>query len=113
MAKGAEKSSPCMLSRHVVHLVILKWTRMRESSPSILKLDKSLNHLRNLRVNLYITKMQNLYKCTVVAKESTKTKQTITNNDLVVDLPTKILDENINFKKQNYKKISRLMDGNV
>jgi hypothetical protein len=41
--------------------------------------------------------MQNLYKCTVVAKESTKTKQTITNNDLVVDLPTKILDENINF----------------
>jgi hypothetical protein len=50
---------------------------------------------------------------TVVAKESTKTKQTITNNDLVVDLPTKILDENINFKKQNYKKILRLMDGNV
>jgi hypothetical protein len=28
--------------------------------------------------------------------ESTKKKQTITNNDLVVDLPTKILDENIN-----------------
>ena len=27
--------------------------------------------------------------------ESTKTKQAITNNDLVVDLPTKILDENI------------------
>ena len=99
MTKGAEKSSPCMLSRHVVHLVILKWTRMRESSPSILKLDKSLNHLRNLRVNLYITKMQNLYKCTVVAKESTKTKQTITNNDLVVDLPTKILDENINLSR--------------
>jgi hypothetical protein len=55
MAKGAEKSSPCMLSRHVVHLGILKWTRMRESSPSILKLDKSLSHLRNLRVNLNIT----------------------------------------------------------
>jgi hypothetical protein len=31
--------SPCMLSRHVVHLGILKWTRTRESSPSILKLD--------------------------------------------------------------------------
>jgi hypothetical protein len=31
--------------------------------------------------------------------ESTKTKQTITNNDLVVDLPTKILDENINFNR--------------
>jgi hypothetical protein len=57
-----------MLSRHVVHLGILKWTRMRESSPSILKLDKSLSHLRNLN----ITKMQNLYKCTegVVAKLS-------------------------------------------
>jgi hypothetical protein len=53
MAKGAEKCSLCMLSRHVVHLEILKWTRMRESSPSILKLDKS--HLRNLRANLNIT----------------------------------------------------------
>ena len=31
--------------------------------------------------------------------ESTKTKQTITNNDLVVDLPTKILDENINLSR--------------
>jgi hypothetical protein len=72
MAKGAEKCSPCMLSRHVVHLGILKWTRMRGSSPSILKLDKSLSHLRNLRVNLSITTMQNLYKCTegVVAKLS-------------------------------------------
>ena len=45
---------------------------MRESSPSILKLDKSLSHLRNLRANLNITKMQSLYKCTegVVAKLS-------------------------------------------
>ena len=45
---------------------------MRESSPSILKLGKSLSHLRNLRVNLNITKMQNLYKCRegVVAKLS-------------------------------------------
>jgi hypothetical protein len=61
-----------MLSRHVVHMGILKWTRMRESSPSILKLDKSLSHLRNLRANLNITKMQNLYKCTegIVAKLS-------------------------------------------
>jgi hypothetical protein len=31
--------------------------------------------------------------------ESTKSKQTITNNDLVVDLPTKILDENININR--------------
>ena len=31
--------------------------------------------------------------------ESAKTKQTITNNDLVVDLPTKILDENINLNR--------------
>jgi hypothetical protein len=31
--------------------------------------------------------------------ESTKTKQTITNNDLVVDLSTKILDENINLNR--------------
>ena len=76
---------------------------MRESSPSILKLDKSLSHLRNLRANINITKMQNLYKCTLYRSsckiESTKTKQTITNNDLVVDLPTKILDENINLNR--------------
>jgi hypothetical protein len=31
--------------------------------------------------------------------ESMKTKQTITNNDLVVDLPTKILDGNINLNR--------------
>ena len=31
--------------------------------------------------------------------ESTKTKQTITNNDLVVDLPTKILDDNNNINR--------------
>jgi hypothetical protein len=70
---------------------------MRQSSPSILKLDKSLSHLRNLRANLNITKMQNVYKCTegspgVVAKLSQRrqSKQlqtmifviTITNNDL-------------------------------
>jgi hypothetical protein len=61
MAKGSEKCSPCMLSRDVVHL---GRTRMRESSPSILKLDKSLSHLRNLRANLNITKMQNVYKWT-------------------------------------------------
>ena len=46
MSKGTEKCSPCMLSRQVVHLGILKWTRMRESNPSILKLDKILSHLR-------------------------------------------------------------------
>ena len=103
MVKGTEKSSPCMLSRYVVHLGILKWTRMRESSPSILKLGKSLSHLRNLRANLNITKMQNVYKCTLYRSsckiESMKTKQTITNNDLVVDLTTKILDENINLNR--------------
>jgi hypothetical protein len=31
--------------------------------------------------------------------ESTKSKQTITNNDLVVDLPTQSLDENINLNR--------------
>ena len=73
---------------------------MRESSPSILKLDKSLSHLRNLRANLNITTMQNLYKCTegVVAKLSQR-RQSKTSNDLVVDLPTKILDENINLNR--------------
>ena len=72
MAKGAEKCSLCMFSRYVVHLGILKWMRMRESSPSILKLDKSLSHLRNLN----ITKMHNLYKCTegVVAKLSQRSQ---------------------------------------
>ena len=35
--------------------------------------------------------------------ESTKTKQTITNNDLAVDLPTKILDENINLNRIKQK----------
>jgi hypothetical protein len=63
--------------------------------------------------------MQNLYKCTLYRSsckiESTKTKQTITNNDLVVDLPTKILDENINLNtapltiflhKQNIDKLN-------
>jgi hypothetical protein len=93
MAKGAEKSSPCMLSRHVVHLGILKWTRMRESSPLILKLDKSLSHLRNLRANLkhyQDAKFIQMYRRSSCKIVSTKTKQTITNNDLVVDLPTKI-----------------------
>ena len=38
---------------------------MRESSPLILKLDKSLSDLSNMRANLNITgKMQNLCKCT-------------------------------------------------
>jgi hypothetical protein len=39
MIKGAEKSSPCMLSRHVVHLGILKWTRTRKPSSN----NKTLN----------------------------------------------------------------------
>jgi hypothetical protein len=51
--------------------------------------------------------MQNLCKCTLYMSsckiESTKTKQTITNNDLVVDLPTKILDENINLNRVKKK----------
>ena len=55
-----------MLSRHVVHFGNLKMNANKgvQSSSSILKLDKSLSHLRNLRANLNITKMQNLYKCT-------------------------------------------------
>jgi hypothetical protein len=52
MAKGAEKCSPCMLSRHVVHLGILKWTRKRESNPSILKLDKSLKSFKEFESQL-------------------------------------------------------------
>ena len=97
MAKGAEKSSPCMLSRHVVHLGILKWKRMRESSPSILKLGKSWSHLRNLRANLNITKMQNLYKCTegVVAKLSQRrqSKQLQTMIWFSVNLNTHVFTE--------------------
>ena len=75
---------------------------MRESSPSILKLDKSLSHLMNLGANLNITTMQKfiqMYRRSSCKIESRKTKQTITNNDLVVDLPTKILDENINLDR--------------
>ena len=80
MAKGAEKCSTCMLSRHVVHLGILKWTRMRESSPSILKLDKSLSHLRNLRANLNITKcLKNKISKT---KETAKWNCSICNTDV-------------------------------
>jgi hypothetical protein len=41
-----------------------------------------------------------MYRRSSCKIETTKTKQTITNNDLVVDLPTKILDENINIKKK-------------
>jgi hypothetical protein len=37
-----------------------------------------------------------MYKRSSCKIESPKTNQTITNNDLVVDLPTKILDKNIN-----------------
>jgi hypothetical protein len=80
MAKGAEKSSPCTLSRHVVRWAILKWTRMRESSPSILKLDKSLSHLRNLRANLNITKCKiytNVHCTGVVAKLSQRRQSKI------------------------------------
>ena len=51
-----------------------------------------------------------MYRRISCKMESTKTKQTITNNDLVVDLPTKILDENINLNR--IKKKSRLIDGN-
>ena len=44
-----------------------------------------------------------MYRRSSCKIESTKTKQTITNNDLVVDLPTKILDENINLNRINKK----------
>ena len=82
-----------MLSRHVVHLGILKWTRMRESSLSILKLDKGLRHLRNLRVNLNITKMQNLYKCTegVVAKLSQRRQSKQLQTMIFVNIFTKYI----------------------
>ena len=40
-----------------------------------------------------------MYRRSSCKIESTKTKQTITNNDLVVDLPTTILDENINLNR--------------
>ena len=85
MTKGTEKCSPCMLSRHVFHLGILKWTPMNESSPSILKLYKSLSHLRNLRANLKYqdAKFIQMYRRSSCKIESTKTKQTITNNDLI------------------------------
>ena len=80
---------------------------MRESSPSILKLDKSLSHLRNLSQLKHYqdAKFIQMYRRSSCKIVSTKTKQTITNNDLVVDLPTKILDENINLnriKKKNH-----------
>jgi hypothetical protein len=45
MAKVAEKCSLCMLSRHVVHLGILKWTR-------ILKLDKSFKSFKEFESQL-------------------------------------------------------------
>jgi type III secretory pathway component EscR len=44
-------------------------------------------------------KVIQMYRRSSCKIESTKTKQTITNNDLVVDLPTKILDENINLHR--------------
>ena len=44
-----------------------------------------------------------MYRRSSCKIESTKTKQTITNNDLVVDLPTKILDENINLNRMKKK----------
>jgi hypothetical protein len=40
-----------------------------------------------------------MYRRSSCKIESTETKQAITNNDLVVDLPTKILDENINLNR--------------
>ena len=40
-----------------------------------------------------------MYRRSSCKIESTKTKQTITNNNLVVDLPTKILDENIKLNR--------------
>ena len=70
-----------MLSRHVVHLGILKWMRMRESNPSILKLDKNLRNLRaNLNQDAKFIQMYRRSSCKIGSK---KTKQTITNNDLI------------------------------
>ena len=64
---------------------------------------KLISHLRNLRANLNINqdaKFIQMYRRGSCKIESTKTKQTITNNGLVVNLPTKILDENINLKTE-------------
>ena len=91
-----------MLSRHVVHLGILKWMRMRQSSPSILKLDQKFKSFKEFESQLkhyQDAKFIQMYRRSSYKIESTKTKQTITNNDLVVDLPTKILDENINLHR--------------
>ena len=62
---------------------------MRESSPSILKLDKSLSHLRNLN----ITKMHNLYKCTegVVAKLSQRRQSKQLQTMIFVNIFTKYI----------------------
>jgi hypothetical protein len=64
---------------------------MRESSSSILRLDKSLSHLRNLRAN--ITKMQNLYKCTegVVAKLSQRRQSKQSQTMIFVNIFTKYI----------------------
>ena len=83
-----------MLSRHVVHLGILKWTRMRESSPSILKLDKSLSHLRNLRANLNITKCKiytNVHCTGVVAKLSQRRQSKQLQTMIFVNIFTKYI----------------------
>ena len=102
MAKVAEKSSPCMLSRYEVHLGILEWTRLRgvqsfnfevgQKFKSFKEFESQLKHYQDAKV----IQMYRRSSCKI---ESTKTKQTITNNDLVVDLPTKILDENINLHR--------------
>jgi hypothetical protein len=64
---------------------------MRESSSSILRLDKSLSHLRNLRAN--ITKMQNLYKCTegVVTKLSQRRQSKQSQTMIFVNIFTKYI----------------------
>ena len=65
-------------------------------------LDKSFKSFKEFESQLkhyQDAKFIQMYRRSSSKIESTKTKQAITNNDLVVDLPTKILDENINLNR--------------
>ena len=85
MAKGAEKCSPCMLSRHVVHFGNLKMDanegvqsfnfEVRQKFKSFKEFESQLKHYQD-------AKFIQMYRRSSCKIESTKTKQTITNNDL-------------------------------
>ena len=85
MVKGAEKSSPCMLSRHVVHLRILKWTRMggvQSFNFEVGQQFKSFKEFESQLKHYQDAKFIQMYRRSSCKIESTKTKQTIANNDL-------------------------------